>query len=262
MAGDLAHLADRLVILVIRVVPPLERNSVTTKAPPPLVEEPLGEIEILLLACRLVKLYQSELYLLMARHPVTFAGAKDGHHVVSHLDADIQQLTFTRHIEIGDSSLDHVAGAIHLVGIHPRPAIIILSKGERGVEIAILLLGCGEFVYPFVALSLQDRIRVVLEGIGHSLKCLVHIRVVIYLTFMLSDKFLGCFLEITNTACLVLYLVYANLESDILVALEPRGPKAIIDLHVREIDRRDQLGGGGLLTLPTGRKDESHQHNR
>ena len=167
----------------------------------------------------------------MAGNPIALAWAEDGHHVVRHPDADIQQLAFAGHIVVRHSGLDHMAGAVHLMLVHVVPTLVQASQSVERVDITILLLRRGELVNPLVALGLKHWIGIVLERISHALERLVHIGVIEKYSGMLTLAFRRV-LEIADSAGLVLNLVNAHIESHILMALKPGGPESVIDLDL------------------------------
>ena len=59
--------------------------------PCPSLREAVRELQVLLLPCHLIETDERKLDLLMPGNPVTFAGSEDGHHVVSHSNAYVQQ---------------------------------------------------------------------------------------------------------------------------------------------------------------------------
>ena len=143
-----------------------------------LVEQPVGEVQVLLFAGGPEQFHQGQFDLLMPRHPMAFPGTEDRHHVVGHADAHVQQFALARDLIVGHARLDHVTGAVHLVPVHIVPALFQSGKRIEGVDVAIRLLGRGKFVNPFVALGFQQRVRMVLQGIGHALQGLVHVGIV------------------------------------------------------------------------------------
>ena len=211
MAGYLGHIPDRHIVLVVYRRPrPVNELSISAVAMTSLVEKPLGEIKVFLLAGGLVKFHKRELNLLMSGHPMAFVGAEDGHHMVSHLDADIQQFTLPGHVVVGYSSLDHVAGAVHLMLVHVVPTLVQAGQSVECVDITILLLRRGELVNPLVTLGLKNRIGIVLEGICHTLKSLVHVGIIEEYARVLSLPLRGI-LEIADTPSLILDLVDADI---------------------------------------------------
>ena len=230
-----------------------------------LVQKPVGEFEILPLSGGLEQFHEGKLYLLVPGHPVTLAGTEDGHHMVRHPDADVEQLTFPCHVVVGHSCLYHMACTVHLVLIHIVPAVLKAGKGIIGVDISVFLLGGGELVYPLVAFRLKHRIGIVLQGISHTLECLVDIGIVKEYSRMFSFS-LGRILEVADTAGLVLDLVDAHLEGHVLVALETRGPESVVNLHLRELYRGDHFQVGILPPAAgnqcgNGQEEYSREYN-
>ena len=136
-----------------------------------------------------------------------------------------------------------MTGAVHLVLVHVVPALVQADEGVIGIDVAVRLLGRGEFVDPLVAFGLQLRIGVVLEGVGHPFEGLVHVGIVEEDARVLTLA-LGGVLEVADAPRLVLDLVDADLQGDVLVALEPRAPERVIDADFGEVDGGDQLRPG------------------
>ena len=260
VAGDLAHLPDWHIILVIDRRPgTVNEFPVSAVAMASLIEEPLREIKVFLLPGGLVELHEGELDLLVAGNPMALVRTENRHHVVGHPDADIQKLTFPGDVVIRHSSLYHVAGAVHLMLVHVVPALVQAGQGVEGVDVTVFLLGGGEFGYPLVALRLKNRVGVVLEGICHPLESLVDIGVIEEYSRMFPLS-LGGILKIADTAGLVLDLVDTDIQGHVFVTLEPWGPETVLNLDIGEFDRGNHFHSG--LFLPgasTGQKDDSGQ---
>ena len=170
----------------------------------------------------------------MPWHPVALAWSEDGHHVVDHSLSDVEQLALPRGFVVGHARLEQVAGAVHLVLVHVGPAFVEACQGVEGVQVAVGLLGSGDFRRPVVDLSFELGIGMVYQTVGIAFHCLVHIAVVEENARMLA--FLaGGVDEVLDASCLVLYLVDADGDGGFHVVLQLRRPEGVDDLDVGEI---------------------------
>ena len=158
--------------------------------------------------------------------------------MVRHPDAHVQELPLAGSVVIRDGGFGHVAGAVHLMLGHVIPAVLQARERVERVDVAVRLLCGGELVDPLVAFGFQFRIRMDLQGIGHSLQGLVHVGIVVIDARMLAQS-LGGILEIADTARLVLDLVDAHRQGGRPVPFQPRGPEIVCDLHLGEGHRGD-----------------------
>ena len=234
MTCDVCHLTDRFVILMICRVPRL--SIIGSESLAALVKKPFGEVKIFLFTGGLIKFHKSEFNLFMARDPVALARAELSHHVVGHLYADIEKIALAGHIVICHSRFYHVTRAVHFVLVHLGPAFVKSCESVIGVDIPIFFLRRGKLGDPLVTFCLKYRIRIVLKRICHAFKGLINIGIIEIDTGMRA--LLQCrVLEISDSSSLVLNLIDADPEGDILMVFKPWGPKIVNDLNFGEVDR-------------------------
>ena len=254
MAGDPGKVPDRELVLVIdgRPGPVVPVGTVPVAA---LVQQPAGEVQVLLFSCHFEQLDQGQLDFLVPRHPVASLRAENGHHMVGETDGHVQQFPLAGRLVIGDGRLRHVTGTVHLVLVHVLPTVLQPGEGVIGIQVSIGLLGGRELVDPLVTLGLQHRIRLDLQGISHALERLIHVGIVVENTRMLPFPFRRV-LEIPDPAGLVLDLVDAHGQGDILVDPEPGTPETIVDLHIGKTHRRHQFPVVQFLRPGTGEQGQ------
>ena len=163
--------------------------------------------------------------------------------MVHHTDAHVQELALAGDVVICHGGFYHMAGTVHLVVVHHGPALVQARQGIIGIDVAVLQLGGGELVDPLVALGFQGRVGADLERVGHALQRLVDVGIVEEDAGMLPLP-LRRILEIADAAGLVLYLVDADSQGDLLVAPEPGRPEAVLYADFGEVHRIDQFPGG------------------
>ena len=235
MSGDAGIFPDGRMVLIINRIPGVVNGIVAAIAMPTLLEQPVGEVEIFLLPRHLVELHECQFYLLMARHPVAFALAKHTHHIVSHALPYIEQLTLARSLEVCHTGFQQVTGAVHLVLVHVCPALVESCQCVVCVQVAVALLGSGNFVGPFVNLCLEFGIGMIYQTVGIAFHCLVHIAVVEEDTRVFALATCGI-LVVLNAVGLVFYLIDTDGNCCFYVFLQLRRPERVVYPDVGEIN--------------------------
>lgn len=176
VSRDVRHAADRDRILIVSGIPGAFFVAAVTV--PALFEQPAGEFEVLGFARHAVKFRERQFDLFMARYPVAFARAEFIHHVADHAGAHFEQGPVAGSQQVCDAGLDHVSRTVHLVLVHVRPALV--ESGERvvGIDIAVGLLGRGDFGDPLVGRSPEHRVGVVDQAVRDAFQSLVYVRIV------------------------------------------------------------------------------------
>ena len=216
MSRDAAELAHRYRILIVPLVPiGLAVNTAVSHTLAVSVsaffKKPVGKVAIFLFTCNGGQLYQRKFYLFVAGNPVALVGAKGVHHMVGHFDGNVKKLALACGLVVGHGGFGHVAGAIHFVLVHVAPTLVQSGKGIECVDIAVRLLGCGKFGYPFVGLLLEFGIGLVDKAVGYTFHCFVYVGIVEEYAGVLTFV-LGCILKVADTSGLVLNLVDAHIE--------------------------------------------------
>ena len=201
-----------------------------------LVKKPFGEVKIFLFTGGLIKFHKSEFNLFMARDPVALARAELSHHVVGHLYADIEKIALAGHIVICHTRFYHVTRAVHFVLVHLGPAFVKSRESVIGVDIPIFFsCAAANLAIHSSHFASNARIRIVLKRICHAFKGLINIGIIEIDTGMRA--LLQCrVLEISDSSSLVLNLIDADPEGDILMVFKPWGPKIVNDLNFGEVD--------------------------
>ena len=225
-------------MIILRV--PLSGHARRAVAAAALLEQEVGKVEVLLFLRHLVELHQRQFNLLVAGHPVGLARTEEGHHVVSHPPAHVEQFALARSLVVGHSGLNHVAGAIHFVLIHVGPPVVEPRKRVERVDISVGPLCSGNLVNPFIRLGLQLSIAMIGQGVGHTFECLVHVRVVEEDARVLASS-LSRPLEVAHAPRLVLNLVDADGQGSLAVLEQARRPELIGNLYVREVNLVNHL---------------------
>ena len=101
------------------------------------------------------------------------------------------------------------------------------------VQVAVFLLRGGDFANPVIAFGFQGGIRIIDKRISHSFQRLVNVGIVKIIALVLPS-FRHVY-EIPDPMGLILNLVDAHGNRDIVVLLQPGTPKFIMDGHLGEI---------------------------
>ena len=155
----------------------------------PVVEEVLGEVEILLLAGEDIEAGKRHLGNLVAGHDVglSLAAAYLTEAALGITLGDVEELAAARGLEVGTGGIDHVAEVVELVAedffLLPAfltgPLVRLLGvDGARGVEVAVRLLGGSHDIEHGVDVGLEFAVRIGLQDVGGTLDGLIDIGVV------------------------------------------------------------------------------------
>ena len=235
VAGDIGELRGRHHIHIV-----LGRETAirpVAVAPAALLQKPAREVEIALLACDTVELYQRQLDFLMAGHPIALARTESAVEIVGEADGHIKELALAGGFVICHGRLHKVSGAIHLVAVHIGPAAVGLHEGVVGVEISVgLLCGCHG-VDNEVEAALQLLVGMIDESVGAPFNHLVEIGIVVENAFEFSFLQPCGYGEILYALGRFLALSEAGRDGHCGVLVQQRQPERIVDFHLREIHR-------------------------
>jgi hypothetical protein len=103
----------------------------------PLLQEPIGQIQVLLLTSGFGKLHQCQFYFLVPRHPGTVLQAECRIDVIGHPHSHIQQFSFAGGVVVGDRGFHQMAGTVVLVLFHVSPPFVQAGKGVVSIEVTV-----------------------------------------------------------------------------------------------------------------------------
>ncbi len=245
-----------------------------------LVEEELGQIEMIAAAGDAGELGQADLDLLVAGEAAAEAGAasEGPQEQVGVLEGDVEESPLAGGLVVGDGRFVHVPGVVELVAdAEVGPALGAGPGGRVGgvvgagrVEVAVRLLGQGDDADELVEASLEGRVGVKMEGVGGGLHGLVDVGVVEAAALVGAGHEAGGLAEVVDPAGLLVHPEGEG-DGDGAVGLEAGGPEIVGEGDPGERDGADGVvggAGGGFRGRPAlaagdgqgkGRKDDDGQ---
>ena len=170
----------------------------------------------------------------MSGNPMPFSRTEQFHHVISHPDTDIQQLSFSRSLIIGNGCFYHMTGTIHFVLVHILPPPIQPGQSIERIDISVKLLCRCNIIDPFVRFLFQLRVRIIDKTIRYSFKSFIHIRIIKENAGMLSLSFSRIH-KVLHTSRLILDLVDTDRKSSRNMPVQTWRPKIILYPDMRKI---------------------------
>ncbi len=181
MADGLGLLDDRFVILGVLAV------ELAVRPVSPFVQEKLGQSEVFFLSGLAVELDQPDFDFLMPRGAAALSRAEDAVDQVGALDGYVEEVPFSRGLEMGRGRFIEMPEVVELVAhVEVRPALLPHPVDRRVrrvdrpgcVEIAIVFLGGGDLGDDIIHLFFQPGIGIDHQRIGCAFDDLVDIGVV------------------------------------------------------------------------------------
>ena len=171
----------------------------------------------------------------MPRNVVFFIGTEHRVDVVGNTDGDVEEFAFAGGLIIRDRAFDEVPGAIGLVHVllFGPTQVEGLVDGVEGVEIAIGLLGSGDFVDDTIDCFFQLRIALLRERVSRAFDHFVNVRVIEESAFEFPRHQTASLGKVVDPPFAILQIVRHNL---LATHLDARRPELAVDLDIGERD--------------------------
>ena len=202
--------------------------------PAPHIQEIPCQIQVRDIACYAVELYQADLNLLMTRYPILPARTEGGRDQVGIFDGDVQKGAFAGSLKMGYGRFIHMPHIVELMTLvekgpafgSRRPRRIGGVDGTGGVEVAVGLLGIGNYSDKPVQMGVELRIRMHGQRIGGAFHDLEHVGIIETYTLMATRLQSGRDLEIFNPPGFLAFLKAEGYGYG-AVGLDALGPEII-----------------------------------